>query len=154
MKEGVDYVVGGIRNIEEGSESYVYIKGIGDYEGYALVPINITNESYDKINLPSKVIKDTNYSETGYMIYSDTGKTCIGIVPEGTTAGELLSDIQLSSDEYYTGMIDCQGNILEEDDVICFSDMLGVFKGDDGTLVGTIDIETETEKGINHLRRK
>ena len=154
MKEGVDYVIGGIRNIEEGSEAYAYIKGIGDYEGYALVPINITNESYDKINLPSKVIKDTNYDSTGYRIYSDTGKTCIGIIPEGTTAGELLSDIQLSSDEYYTGMIDCQGNILEEDDIICFSDMLGVFKGDDGTLIGTIDIETETEKGINHLRRK
>ena len=154
MKEGVDYIVGGIRNIEKGSEAYAYIKGIGDYEGYALVPISINDETLDKINLPSKVIQDTNYESTGYMIYSDTGRTCIGVIPEGTSAGDLLSAIQLSNENYYTGIINCEGDIIGEDEAVSFSDMLGVYNSEDDTLIGTIDIETETEKGINHIRRK
>lgn len=44
LKEGVDYIVGGIRNNAKGS-GYAYIKGIGRYGGYALVPIRITGKS-------------------------------------------------------------------------------------------------------------
>ena len=154
LVKGKDYIVGGIRNIDVGSESYAYIKGIGDYEGYALVPINIEKETYDKINLPSKVITDTNLEDTGYLVYSDTGRTTIGIIPEGTTVGELLSDIEISCDDYYTGVIDSQGNCLEEKEKVTFSNMIGVFNREDDTLIGTVDIETETEKGINHLRHK
>ena len=154
LKKGVDYIIGGIRNIDADSEPYAYIKGIGDYKGYALVPINIKSEEYDKINLPSKVITDTNFETSGYLIYSDTGRTNIGIIPEGTTAGELLSNIEISSEDYYTGVIDPQGKSLGEDDKIVFSDMLGIYRDKDDTLIGTIDIETETEKGINHLGSK
>ena len=154
MREGADYIIGGIRNIDTGSESYAYIKGIGDYEGYALVPINIKNEEYDKVNLPSKVITDTNFETSGYLLYSDTGRTTIGIIPEGTTAGELLSNIEISSEDYYTGIIDPDGKRLSEDDKVIFSNMLGVYRDEDDTLIGTIDIETETEKGINHLKHK
>ena len=154
MREGADYIIGGIRNIDTGSESYAYIKGIGDYEGYALVPINIKNEEYDKVNLPSKVITDTNFETSGYLLYSDTGRTTIGIIPEGTTAGELLSNIEISSEDYYTGIIDPDGKRLSEDDKVIFSNMLGIYRDEDDTLIGTIDIETETEKGINHLKHK
>ena len=154
MEEGVDYIIGGIRNIDAGSEAYAYIKGIGEYEGYALVPVSINKEAFDKINLPSKVITDTNFKSTGYIIYSDTGRTSIGVIPDGTQAGELLSNVQISSEDYYTEVIDSQGNILEDDETIIFSDMIGVFNCDDDTLIGTIEIETETEKSINHMRRK
>lgn len=41
LREGTDYSVGGIRNNAAGS-GYAYIKGIGAYGGYALVPITIT----------------------------------------------------------------------------------------------------------------
>ena len=154
LVKGVDYIAGGIRNIDIGSESYAYIKGIGDYTGYALVPVNIEDSEYDKINLPSKVITDTNLEKTGYLVYSDTGRTTIGIVPEGTTVGELLSDIEISSDDHYTEVIDSQGNCLTEKEKVSFSNMIGVFNSEDDTLIGTIDIETETEKGINYLRRR
>ena len=154
MREGVDYIIGGIGNIGKDSESYAYIKGIGDYEGYALVPINIKSEEYDKVNLPSKVITDTNFKNSGYILYSDTGRTNIGIIPEGTTAGELLANIEISSEDYYTGIIDSHGNRLEEKEKVVFSDMIGIYRDQDDTLIGTIDIETETEKGINHLRHK
>lgn len=40
LKEGTDYIVGGIRNNRKGS-AYAYIKGIGKYGGYALVPITV-----------------------------------------------------------------------------------------------------------------
>ena len=40
LKEGTDYIVGGIRNNKKGN-GYAYIKGIGKYGGYALVPIKI-----------------------------------------------------------------------------------------------------------------
>lgn len=154
MREGVDYIIGGIRNIDIGSESYAYIKGIGDYKGYALVPINIKNEEFDKINLPSKVITGTNFETSGYIIYSDTGRTSIGVIPDGTTAGEILSNLEISSEDYYTGILDSKGNRLAKDDRIVFSDMLGIYRNEDDTLIGTIDIETETEKGINHLKHK
>ena len=154
LVKGVDYIVGGIRNIDIGSDSYAYIKGIGDYEGYALVPVIIENDEYDKINLPSKVITGTNLEKTGYLVYSDTGRTTVGIIPEGTTAGELLSDIEISSDDYYTVVIDYQGNRLKESEKVSFSNMIGVYSCEDDTLIGTVDIETETEKGINHLRHK
>ena len=42
LKEGTDYIIGGIRNIAKSSSgAYAYIKGIGSYAGYALVPITI-----------------------------------------------------------------------------------------------------------------
>ena len=44
LKEGVDYTVGGIRNNAVGN-GYAYIKGIGKYGGYALVPIKITKNT-------------------------------------------------------------------------------------------------------------
>ena len=44
MKEGTDYCVGGIRNNKAGN-GYAYIKGIGMYSGYALIPIKIANAS-------------------------------------------------------------------------------------------------------------
>ena len=154
MTEGVDYIVGGIRNIDAGSDSYAYIKGIGDFEGYALVPLNIHAEAFDRINLPSKVFQDTNFDSTGYILYSDTGRTNIGIIPDGTTAGDLLSDIQLSSEDYYAGIIDYDGNLLEDDDIVSFSDMIGIFNNENDQIIGTIDIETETEKSINCLRHR
>jgi len=44
LKEGVDYTVGGIRNNKKG-KGYAYIKGIGKYGGYALVPLTIAKKS-------------------------------------------------------------------------------------------------------------
>lgn len=44
LKEGVDYTVGGIRNNARG-RGYAYIKGIGRYGGYALVPLTIAGKS-------------------------------------------------------------------------------------------------------------
>ena len=42
LKEGTDYCVGGIRNNKAGN-GYAYIKGIGSYGGYALIPIKVAS---------------------------------------------------------------------------------------------------------------
>ena len=42
LNEGTDYCVGGIRNNAAGN-GYAYIKGIGSYSGYALVPIKVAS---------------------------------------------------------------------------------------------------------------
>ena len=57
LREGVDYTVGGIRNNRVGN-GYAYIKGIGDYGGYALIPIKIAKSSSGK---SSDVISCANY---------------------------------------------------------------------------------------------
>lgn len=44
LKEGTDYVVGGIRNNRKG-RAYAYIKGIGKYGGYALVPLKVADKT-------------------------------------------------------------------------------------------------------------
>ena len=44
LQPGVDYIVGGIRNNKNGT-GYAYIKGMGKYGGYALVPITIADKT-------------------------------------------------------------------------------------------------------------
>ena len=44
LKKGTDYIVSGIRNNRKGS-AYAYIKGIGKYGGYALVPITVADKT-------------------------------------------------------------------------------------------------------------
>ena len=57
LKEGVDYTVGGIRNNAVGN-GYAYIKGIGAYGGYALVPLKIAKKTEGQ---DTDVIKCANY---------------------------------------------------------------------------------------------
>ena len=57
LKEGVDYNVGGIRNNAVGN-GYAYIKGIGSYGGYALIPLKIAKNSEGDA---SAEIKCANY---------------------------------------------------------------------------------------------
>jgi hypothetical protein len=61
LKEGVDYNVGGIRNNAVGN-GYAYIKGIGNYSGYALVPLKIAKKSADSA---TEDIKCANYMTKG-----------------------------------------------------------------------------------------
>ena len=127
LKEGKDYVVKGINNIEEGADAYAYVRGIGKYDGYALIPINIGTK-FVKLDLPTSIIN------TSYKIKDNV----INDIEDGITVKELLSNIELTTEEYRIGVIDAQGNELEENEEIIFSDMVGVFNDD--TLVGTIDI--------------
>ena len=41
LRQGVDYVCGYINNINQGAAAYVYVKGIGSYSGYKIVPFQV-----------------------------------------------------------------------------------------------------------------
>ncbi|MBR2675115.1 MAG: hypothetical protein IKE52_06685 [Mogibacterium sp.] len=65
LVEGVDYIVGGIRNNKKGN-AYAYIKGIGSYGGYALVPITVTDSSSGEANA------NLNGICANYLTYANT----------------------------------------------------------------------------------
>lgn len=66
LREGIDYMVGGIRNNVKGA-GYVYIKGIGAYGGYALVPVTIADASSGSDN---QEISCANYMTAASTAYS------------------------------------------------------------------------------------
>lgn len=68
LKEGVDYNVGGIRNNAMG-KGYAYIKGIGRYSGYALVPIRIQTKSSGSVNENLRTVA------TNYLRYATSEKS-------------------------------------------------------------------------------
>ena len=70
LKQGTDYVVGGIRNNRKGS-AYAYIKGIGKYDGYALVPITVANKTTGSAsaNLNKKCANYLTYRSSAQSSY-------------------------------------------------------------------------------------
>lgn len=68
LKKGTDYIVGGIRNNRKGS-AYAYIKGIGKYGGYALVPITVANKTSGNANT------NLNKKCANYLTYANKGKS-------------------------------------------------------------------------------
>ena len=84
LKAGVDYCVGGIRNNKKGN-GYAYIKGIGAYSGYALVPIKIADETKGSTN---KVIKCANHLTTACKDLSTYIKVPV-VVVKGTKIKKL-----------------------------------------------------------------
>lgn len=80
LREGVDYTVGGIRNHKKG-KAYIYIKGIGNYSGYALIPITIASKAKGKM---SDVISCANYLTKA----SKERSKYISVTPIKYTVGE------------------------------------------------------------------
>ena len=67
LREGTDYIVSGIRNNKQGS-GYAYIKGIGAYGGYALVPITVVGSTTSNV-------ADLNGKSANYLTYANTAKS-------------------------------------------------------------------------------
>ena len=74
LKQGKDYVVGGIRNNRKGA-AYAYIKGIGKYGGYALVPLTVANKTAGNTNtnLNGKCANYITYANKSYSSYVGGG---------------------------------------------------------------------------------
>ncbi len=76
LKEGRDYSVGGIRNNKKGN-AYIYIKGIGAYGGYALIPVKVAAKTSGDEN---KEITCANYlteASTALSSYLPTPKVVV-----------------------------------------------------------------------------
>ena len=68
LKAGKDYITGGIRNNKAG-KGYVYIKGIGKYGGYALIPITVADKTSGSAN------QNLNGKCANYLTEASTAKS-------------------------------------------------------------------------------
>lgn len=64
LRENVDYVIGGINNVNNGT-AYAYIKGIGKYSGQMVVPYSIGGEN--TLNVTTK-IKSLKARKKGFYV--------------------------------------------------------------------------------------
>ena len=80
LKKGTDYIVGGIRNNRKGS-AYVYIKGIGNYGGFAVVPIQVADKTSGKAStaLNSKCANYLTYKNTANSTYIGTSQAAVNM---------------------------------------------------------------------------
>lgn len=86
LAEGTDYIVGGIRNNAKGN-GYAYIKGIGNYGGYALVPIKITDKSSGSTGtaLNSKCANYLTYKNKATSSYIGTSQAAVNLASSTAT---------------------------------------------------------------------
>ena len=150
LKEGVDYVVGGINNINKSSSgAYAYIKGIGAYGGYILVPITIDSGFINHIGL-SGVGKTviSNVQGGSYKIGTNIYGSYIRNVPANTTAGTLLNKLKVNNSAYTIAVIDARGKKVAASTKLGAGMMVGVYSG--STLKGTADI-TVTGSALHNV---
>ena len=157
LKEGTDYIVGGINNVAKSSSgAFAYVKGIGKYGGYALVPITIGSGFIKHIGLSgvgTSVI--ANKSGSTYSIGSSNKGSYVRNVPAKTTASKMLGKIKSKKSGYTLAIIDAKGKKVSGSTAVATGMMVGVYKG--STLVGTADITVNgkaiNNTGANYLRK-
>ena len=159
LKEGTDYIVGGINNVKKSSSgAYAYVKGIGRYGGYALVPLVIDSGFINHLGL-SKVggVIFSNKKGSSYSIGSNSSGAYVRNVPAGTTAKTLLGKIALKksySGKYKLKVIDAKGGVVADGTKVSTGMMVGVYSG--STLKGTADITVNgsaiNNTGANYLK--
>lgn len=159
LKEGVDYVVGGINNVKKStSGAYAYVRGIGSYGGYALVPLTIGSGYINHIGLSGiGGAIFTKANGASYSIGSNANGGYVRNVPAGTTASKLLGNLALKSSysgKYTLEVIDAAGKKVSGSAKVTTGMMIGVYSG--STLKGTADItvngDTLNNRGANYLR--
>ena len=80
LKQGTDYIVGGIRNNRKG-KAYAYIKGIGNYGGYALVPLTVADKTSGSAstNLSKTAANYLTYKNTSSSSYIGTSQAAVNL---------------------------------------------------------------------------
>ncbi|MBQ9272707.1 MAG: hypothetical protein IJ227_03175 [Mogibacterium sp.] len=95
LKQGTDYIVGGIRNNAKGN-GFAYIKGIGKYGGYALVPLKIADKT------TGKTTQDLTSVAANYLTYASKAQSSyIGTVTT-STSNTVASTIKYKKGKTYT----------------------------------------------------
>lgn len=76
LKEGTDYTVSGIRNNKKGN-AYAYIKGIGAYGGYALIPVKVADKTSGEDNQKITCANYLTEASTALSSYLPTPKVVV-----------------------------------------------------------------------------
>ncbi len=156
LKEGKDYIVGGINNVNKSqSGAYAYVKGIGKYTGYALVPVTIDSGYIKHIGLSK--IGSSAFSNNGasYKIGTNSYGSYVRNVPSGTTVKTMLSKLKVKNSSHKLAVIDAKGKKMSDGTTVSTGMMVGVYKG--SSLVGTADItvngKTINNTGANYMTK-
>ena len=108
LKEGKDYAIGYINNVQKGSmQAYAYIKGVGDYNGYALIPFTIGSGYIKHMDLISD-------GKDGYILANAGEKNTYKL------------SVSISEDENE----DCPENVVVEETADMQGDESGEKEGD------------------------
>ena len=156
LKEGTDYVMGGINNVKKGKgKGYAYIKGIGKYGGYALIPLNIKKSYIRHIGLSGIGTSAVKARKTcSYKIVTSSTGSYIRNVPAGTTAATLIKKLKYDKKLYTLAVINAKGHKIADTAAVTSGMMLGVYRG--SVLKATADItvngKTLNNIGANYLR--
>ena len=156
LKEGVDYIVAGINNVNKSnSGAYAYVKGIGKYTGYALVPVTIDSGYIKHIGLSKVGTSAFSNNGASYSIGSNSCGSYVRNVPAGTTAKTMLSKLKVKKSSHKLAIIDAKGNKVSDGTVVSTGMMVGVYSG--SSLVGTADItvngQTLNDTGANYMTK-
>lgn len=124
LKKGTDYTIGYANNIKLGT-GYAYIRGIGEYSGYKLIPFEITDQDVPE---EEEVLGENAYvqltdeaKDAGYKL---TDEQLSGIVA-GNKVSAVKALVQLK--EKYA---DCSIKVLDKDSGVSMSASKLVTTGD------------------------
>lgn len=154
LTEGKDYIVGGINNLKKSSSgAYAYVKGIGKYGGYALVPVSIDSGYIKHIGLAGAKAASLKNADGGkYTIGTNKYGSYVRNVPANTKASTLIKKLKVKSG-YTVSVIDAKGKKVSGSTIVSTGMMVGVYSG--STLKGTADITVNgnaiNNKGANYL---
>ena len=154
LVQGRDYIIGGINNVNKSKTgAYAYVKGIGKYGGYALVPVTINSGYIKHIGLSgAKAASLGNVSGGNYSIGSNNYGSYVRNVPANTKASTLRGKLKVKSG-YSVKIIDAYGKAVADGTIVSTGMMVGVYSGN--TLKGTADITVNGQainnRGANYL---
>lgn len=152
LKEGRDYKIEGITNVNPGSNSAcAYIRGIGSYSGYALVTFSIGSGYISRPGLKNFVSGSsfTFKTSSGSLGMNSYG-SYIRNIPAGKTVKDFLAGVAFKSGKgsgYSFAVINSEGNRYSDSSKVETGMLLGIYDKS-GKLAGTADL---TVKGSSIL---
>ena len=148
LKEGTDYTIGYAQNINKGT-AYAYVRGIGDYCGYKLIPFKIIDtdtpiedDDYDDIDdyiHLTQATEDAGYSLTDGNL---TGPTI------GTTVSTVKKKVKFNAKykDYSLKILDRRNDkALSTSALVSTGDLLAIYDSD-GKKLGTISLKVTVPK--------
>lgn len=171
LTKGTDYTIGYVRNVKKGT-GYAYIRGIGSYTGYKLVPFEITDKvkeaaeekPIESVEPESAVTENIGISgitneagECGLSLNQTAGKVGVDFTETeltGVVAGSNAEAIKTMAvlgegyEDYSVKVIDATtGKEIGDDKTVKTGDMLAVYDGE-GELAATLRIVADVQPEI------
>lgn len=165
LEKGTDYTIGYANNIKKGT-GYAYIRGIGNYSGYKVIPFEITDQDVPAEEVVQEDTTGTDKQVDQEEVIQRAGD-CIQLSSSGKKAGYKLTDEQLSGivagtkvsavksavtvTEKYAGykkkVVDKNGASVSSSKTVTSGDKLAIYDEDGKTIeVATLKVKGTAAK--------